>query len=95
MAAVMAMAQPSQYAQGPATLLNTLLSTYALAAAAKSAIAKVTPLPLLYRLKPMGSSGVLMCFLMYHACSSSSFSKLQGSTRQQKASASLCLHGSL
>lgn len=42
MAAVMAMAQPSQYTQGPATLLNTLLSTYALAAAAQSAIAKVT-----------------------------------------------------
>lgn len=41
MAAVMAMAQPSQYTQGPATLLNTLLSTYALAAAAQSAIAKV------------------------------------------------------
>ncbi|KAL3132505.1 hypothetical protein ABBQ32_009050 [Trebouxia sp. C0010 RCD-2024] len=40
MAAVMAMAQPSQYTQGPATLLNTLLSAFALAAAAQSAISK-------------------------------------------------------
>lgn len=49
MAAVLAMAQPSQYTQAPATLLNTLLSTYALAAAAQSAIARVTllsPFPL-------------------------------------------------
>ena len=53
MAAVMGMAQPSQYTQGPATLLNTLLATYGLAAAGQSAIAKVThprpfpfPLPL-------------------------------------------------
>ena len=44
MAAVMAMAQPSQYTKGPATLLNTLLSSCALAAAAQSAIAKVIPL---------------------------------------------------
>ena len=43
MAAIMAMAQPSQFTQGSATLLNTLLSTYTLAAAAQSAIAKVTP----------------------------------------------------
>ena len=41
MAVVMAMAQPSQHTQGPATLLNTLLITYSLAAAAQSAIAKV------------------------------------------------------
>ena len=45
MAAVMAMAQPSQYTQGPATLLNTLLSTFALAASAQAAISKVTSFP--------------------------------------------------
>lgn len=44
MAAVMAMAQPSQYTQGRATLLKALLGAYALAAAAQSAIAKVTSL---------------------------------------------------
>lgn len=43
MAAVMAMAQPSQYTQGPATLLDSLISTYTLAASAQSAIAKVAP----------------------------------------------------
>ncbi|KAL3156739.1 hypothetical protein ABBQ38_001014 [Trebouxia sp. C0009 RCD-2024] len=40
MAAVMALAQPSHYTQGPATLLNTLLSGFALAVAAQSAISK-------------------------------------------------------
>ncbi|DBB14005.1 TPA: hypothetical protein ACH3X3_000976 [Trebouxia sp. C0006] len=42
MAAVMAMAQPSQHTQGSATLLNALLSSFGLAAAAQSAIAKGT-----------------------------------------------------
>lgn len=42
MAAVMAMAQPSQHTQGSATLLKALLSSFALAAAAQSAIAKVS-----------------------------------------------------
>lgn len=40
MAAVMAMAQPSQHTQGPATLLKTLITAYGLAADARSAIAK-------------------------------------------------------
>jgi len=42
MAAVMAMAQPSQHTQGSATLLNALLGSFGLAAAAQSAIAKVS-----------------------------------------------------
>jgi len=42
MAAVMAMAQPSQHTQGSATLLKALLSSFGLAAAAQSAIAKVS-----------------------------------------------------
>ena len=42
MAAVMAMAQPSQHTHGSATLLNALLSSFGLAAAAQSAIAKVS-----------------------------------------------------
>ena len=52
MAVVMAMAQPSQHTQGPATLLNTLLTTYSLAAAAQSAIAKVMSCPSLEYILP-------------------------------------------
>lgn len=50
MAAVMALAQPSHYTQGPATLLNTLLSGFALAVAAQSAISKVSSFPFLQSL---------------------------------------------
>ena len=42
MAAVMAMAQPSQHTQGSATLLKALQGSFGLAAAAQSAIAKVS-----------------------------------------------------
>ena len=49
MAVVMAMAQPSQHTQGAATLLNTLISTRSLSAAAKAAITKVWAAPIAYQ----------------------------------------------
>lgn len=42
MAAVMALAQPSQHITGPATLLGALIGGYGLVAAARSAIEKVS-----------------------------------------------------
>ena len=42
MAAVTALAQPSQHTQGPATLLKVLINAYGLVAAAQSAIEKVS-----------------------------------------------------
>lgn len=59
MAAVMAMAQPSQHTQGSATLLNALLSSFGLAAAAQSAIAKVS--------RPC-CAGIMSCLHSFGAC---------------------------
>ena len=66
MAAVMAMAQPSQHTQGSATLLNALLSSFGLAAAAQSAIAKVSK-PCFFGCYVMSAQFCGTCVMKWHS----------------------------